>query len=185
MILHLAHFSKPQVRLSTRFFPGPSKPFNSKIMRVTRSTIRALASGQNTPPADVLTAEENLEVNEKKKSVKRKAPAAPKKAPAKKARSQADDASKMPPPLLPAPNGEILKPIPAQGGRKTLVPAKLTFDLEEAKNHLIDADARFEDIFSRMPCRPYERLEQIDPFRYGLCNYSQRRYVTSCLQNFD
>lgn len=182
MILHLAYFSQAQVRLSTRLLPSTSTLFS--MMRVTRSTTRALASGQNTPPADVLTAEESIEVTEKK-SAKRKAPAAPKKAPAKKARSQADDASKMPPPPPPATNGEILKPIPAHGGRKTLVPAKLTFDLEEAKSHLIDADARFEDIFSRMPCRPYERLEQIDPFRYGLCNYSQRRYVTSCLQNFD
>lgn len=174
MILQLAYFSRAQIGLSTRLLPSTSTPFNSKMMRVTRSTTRALASGQNTPPADVLTTEENIEVAEKKKSAKRKAPAAPKKAPAKKARSQVDDASKMPPPPPPAQNGEILKAIPAQGGRKTLVPAKLTFDLEEAKNHLIDADARFEDIFSRMPCRPYERLEQIDPFRYDLRTHSER-----------
>lgn len=185
MILHTAHFLQPQVRFSTRLFPSTPISFNFKMMRVTRSTTRALASGQNTPPADVLTTEENIEVAEKKKSAKRKAPAAPKKAPAKKARSQADDASKMPPPPPPATNGEILKPIPAQSGRKTLVPAKLTFDLEEAKNHLIDADVRFEDIFSRMPCRPYERLEQIDPFRYGLHISLECRFVTWFVQNFD
>ncbi|KXN90617.1 DNA-3-methyladenine glycosylase 1 [Leucoagaricus sp. SymC.cos] len=45
------------------------------------------------------------------------------------------------------------------------VPAKLTFSLEEAKRHLIGVDHRFEDIFDKMVCKPYENLEQFHPFR--------------------
>lgn len=48
-----------------------------------------------------------------------------------------------------------------------VVPAALTFDFQEAKKHLIKADHRFEDLFQRMECKPFERLEQLHPFRYG------------------
>jgi hypothetical protein len=46
-----------------------------------------------------------------------------------------------------------------------LVPAVLSFSLDDAKAHLIRADARFADVFARMPCRPFENLERVDPFR--------------------
>lgn len=46
-----------------------------------------------------------------------------------------------------------------------LLPAVLTFSLDEAKQHLIQADPRFEDLFSRLKCRPWEHLERVDPFR--------------------
>ena len=49
----------------------------------------------------------------------------------------------------------------------TLVPAILTFDFQEAKRHLIQADHRFEDLFQRMTCKPFEQLERVHPFRYG------------------
>jgi len=49
-----------------------------------------------------------------------------------------------------------------------LVPATLTFSLEKAKEHLIRVDHRFEDIFDKMPCKPYENLEQFHPFRLVL-----------------
>jgi len=45
------------------------------------------------------------------------------------------------------------------------VPAVLTFDFEEAKKHLIEVDHRFEDLFSKMECKPFEHLEQVHPFR--------------------
>jgi DNA-3-methyladenine glycosylase II len=47
----------------------------------------------------------------------------------------------------------------------TFLPAKLSFSFHEAKTHLISADPRFEDVFNKMKCRPYEHLERIDPFR--------------------
>ncbi|KAF5385910.1 hypothetical protein D9615_002511 [Tricholomella constricta] len=46
-----------------------------------------------------------------------------------------------------------------------LVPAVLTFSFEDAKQHLISVDHRFEDLFSKMPCKPYEHLETVHPFR--------------------
>lgn len=46
-----------------------------------------------------------------------------------------------------------------------LVPAVLTFDYEEAKKHLIQVDHRFENLFYKMKCKPFEQLEQVHPFR--------------------
>jgi len=46
------------------------------------------------------------------------------------------------------------------------VPAVLSFNYEEAKKHLIEVDHRFEDLFRKMKCKPFEQLEQVHPFRY-------------------
>ncbi|KAJ1304808.1 hypothetical protein OPQ81_005943 [Rhizoctonia solani] len=46
-----------------------------------------------------------------------------------------------------------------------LIPATLTFSFEEAKNHLIKVDGRFESIFRELKCRPFEQLEPVDPFQ--------------------
>jgi len=64
------------------------------------------------------------------------------------------EAAAVPRPLV-KPSGEDLAPLPA----------KLTFSLEDAKSHLINADGRFGDVFSRLPCKPFERVEGIHPFR--------------------
>ena len=57
-----------------------------------------------------------------------------------------------------------ITPIPAADGEE-LVPAVLTFSFESAKDHLISADPRFEEMFKRVSCRPFEHLERVDPFR--------------------
>ena len=59
------------------------------------------------------------------------------------------------PRLLIPPSGEELKPLPTE----------LKFSMEDAKNHLIQADYRFGDFFSRLPCKPFETLEGVHPFR--------------------
>ncbi|TDL24272.1 DNA glycosylase [Rickenella mellea] len=46
----------------------------------------------------------------------------------------------------------------------SLLPAVLSFSFEDAKKHLIKVDSRFEDLFSKLKCRPYEHLERVDPF---------------------
>ncbi|KAL1704113.1 DNA glycosylase [Schizophyllum commune] len=46
-----------------------------------------------------------------------------------------------------------------------ILPAILTFDYAEAKRHLISVDSRFEELFERLPCKPYEHLETVHPFR--------------------
>jgi len=48
---------------------------------------------------------------------------------------------------------------------EAFVPAMLSFDFEEAKQHLIAVDHRFEDLFSRMQCKPFQYLDQAHPFR--------------------
>ena len=60
----------------------------------------------------------------------------------------------VPRPLI-EPSGEELAPLPV----------KLIFSLDDAKNHLIRADHRFRDVFSRLPCKPFESPEEVRPFR--------------------
>jgi DNA-3-methyladenine glycosylase II len=68
----------------------------------------------------------------------------------------------VPRPLI-EPSGEELAPLPA----------KLIFSLEDAKNHLIRADYRFRDLFSRLPCKPFESLEGVHPFRSVLRGHAR------------
>lgn len=46
-----------------------------------------------------------------------------------------------------------------------MIPGKLGFDFDQAKRHLIGVDQRFETLFSRLKCKPFENLEAVDPFR--------------------
>ncbi|TFK75455.1 DNA glycosylase [Pluteus cervinus] len=46
-----------------------------------------------------------------------------------------------------------------------LVPAELMFSFDDARRHLIQADDRFEELFNRMQCKPYQQLESLHPFR--------------------
>ncbi|KAF8345818.1 DNA glycosylase [Amanita rubescens] len=45
------------------------------------------------------------------------------------------------------------------------LPAALKFSFEEGKKHLITVDGRFENLFKRIPCKPFEQLETVHPFR--------------------
>ncbi|KAL5524102.1 hypothetical protein ACEPAG_8275 [Sanghuangporus baumii] len=56
-------------------------------------------------------------------------------------------------------------PVTMTEAPQALLPAVLSFSLDDAKRHLIAADPRFEDLFSRLKCRPFEHLERVDPFR--------------------
>jgi hypothetical protein len=59
----------------------------------------------------------------------------------------------------------VLVPRLAPPEHQALVPAELSFDFEDAKTHLIGVDKRFEEVFARLKCRPFEDLTGIDPFR--------------------
>ncbi|GJJ06104.1 hypothetical protein Clacol_000293 [Clathrus columnatus] len=77
------------------------------------------------------------------------------------------------------PNSEIEKSKPVKKAKVEVVistskltatepqvlPAVLSFSFEAAKQHLIKADSRFQDIFKKLPCRPFEHLERVEPFR--------------------
>jgi len=68
---------------------------------------------------------------------------------------------KEPPPT----NNTDVEPSSASITMNSLVPAVLSFDFELAKNHLVSVDRRFQDLFLKMQCKPFEHLEQLDPFR--------------------
>jgi len=82
----------------------------------------------------------------------------------RKKSSSSSNKSKAKPELVEAPPRRPLARPPSEEDLAPL-PAKLTFSLEDAKDHLIKADRRFGDVFSRLPCKPFERLEGIHPFR--------------------
>ena len=85
------------------------------------------------------------------------APESPTKSQQKKVRAAAERSTIPPDTSALVPNGTDTTP---------LVPAILSFDFDEAKQHLINADARFEDVFAKMQCKPFEQLEQVHPFRW-------------------
>lgn len=80
----------------------------------------------------------------------------------KKARAKAAATSSHPP------TGPVPE-IPTDPDVDTLVPAVLTFSLKAAKEHLIGVDRRFEAIFNKLSCKPYENLEQFHPFQFDFC----------------
>lgn len=45
------------------------------------------------------------------------------------------------------------------------IPATLPFSLDEAKDHLRNADSRFSKLFDLVKCKPYEDTEEVEPFR--------------------
>ncbi|KAG0700712.1 DNA glycosylase [Suillus ampliporus] len=129
-------------------------------MPVTRSATRSVPS---TPVGERNETTTSSVVNSRKRKVVEES-TTPKKTPrAKKSKSSDKNAATPltsdasipppPPPLQNVPEEEIL------------VPAVLTFSFEEAKAHLIRADHRFEDIFAKLKCKPFEFLEQVHPFR--------------------
>ncbi|EJF65257.1 hypothetical protein DICSQDRAFT_159443 [Dichomitus squalens LYAD-421 SS1] len=71
-----------------------------------------------------------------------------------------------------------ITPKPAADGEE-LVPAVLTFSFEVAKNHLISVDPRFEEMFKRVSCKPFEHLERVDPFRGARMQNPGSEIVTS------
>ncbi|KAJ3517214.1 hypothetical protein NLJ89_g655 [Agrocybe chaxingu] len=76
----------------------------------------------------------------------------------KKVSKKEDPSPSAQPVLIPPPDS-------AEGDSDAIVPAVLSFDFEEAKNHLIEADHRFEDLFEKMKCKPFEHLERVRPFQ--------------------
>ena len=54
---------------------------------------------------------------------------------------------------------------PAHLDPNRVIPANLTFDFQQAKEHLTAVDSRFAKVFETLPCRPFENLEPVDPFR--------------------
>ncbi|KAI0743612.1 DNA glycosylase [Daedaleopsis nitida] len=141
------------------------------MQRVTRSATRSATAvaGGGTAVAVVETKTNVTKTNNKRKTTA--ASATPKEPAKKKARATkgssetaktAVDTSVAPP--RPTPPAAAVAPVTTADGQE-LVPAVLTFSFEEAKQHLIGVDPRFEDVFRRVKCKPFEHLERLDPFR--------------------
>ncbi|KAJ7783176.1 hypothetical protein B0H16DRAFT_1357722 [Mycena metata] len=73
------------------------------------------------------------------------------------------------------------KPVQTATSEPEFVPvdAVLTFSFEDAKKHLINADHRFEDVFKRLECKPFQQLEQGPSFSVRLSRLTDYRLVTS------
>ncbi|KAL0955964.1 hypothetical protein HGRIS_002146 [Hohenbuehelia grisea] len=121
--------------------------------RITRSVTRSvskLASGvtQTASATKTSVAKRKTETQSSK--------------PAKKARTKAslpDDAS------VPAAILGSVPPRDVDALEDEPVPAVLSFRFEDARQHLINADERFEDLFNKLKCKPYEHLETVHPFQ--------------------
>ncbi|KAH9935612.1 DNA glycosylase [Fomitopsis serialis] len=103
----------------------------------------------------------------KVKSTKRKVAPSTEKTSRKKTKSKEASEDEPSPPKQPKAVVKLVA-LPLSNAAEdapTLVPAVLTFSFEEAKQHLIGVDGRFEDVFKRLKCRPFEHLESVDPFR--------------------
>ena len=122
------------------------------LFRIARSS---MVSTRSSSGLAALPQETAVASSPKRKAVSD----SPTKSKHKKVRTAAKLATTIPPPdtATLVPNGTDTSP---------LVPAVLSFDFEVAKKHLIDADARFEYVFAKMQCKPFEQLDQVHPFRW-------------------
>lgn len=121
-------------------------------MPATRSATRAAANNVNPPNTDGVV----------QSSPKRKASTAGKAPRSKKPRSNVAEET-------PAATPEIVQILPvippAAGAPPTVLPAALCFSFEDAKGHMIGVDERFQDVFEKNQCKPFEELDRVEPFR--------------------
>ncbi|EJD03373.1 DNA glycosylase [Fomitiporia mediterranea MF3/22] len=127
-------------------------------MPVTRSASRQSSTAANNPPVSggKRKAEPRTKEEVSNGAVKKARGSRAKKA-AKVARD-AENGANSATPIVPA-----IVQVPATPA--TFLPAVLSFSFEDAKQHLVSVDPRFEDLFSKLKCRPFEHLERVDPFR--------------------
>ena len=90
----------------------------------------------------------------KKTRVTRNGPSSPKKGDVKAAGEEPQSA---PPPPAPKVDWSV--------ERLPFLPAALNFSYEDARAHLISVDPRFEAMFEKLACRPFVKLERVEPFR--------------------
>jgi DNA-3-methyladenine glycosylase II len=87
----------------------------------------------------------------KKARSTRKAPSSP-----QKANIEAKEEAQTPPPA-PKVDWSVERP--------PFLPAALNFSYGDARAHLISVDPRFEAMFEKLACRPFIKLERVEPFR--------------------
>ncbi|KAH9931148.1 DNA glycosylase [Epithele typhae] len=133
--------------------------------RVTRSSARIAAAA--------MEVDENVTVVTKSTRTRKRTAPPKQRGPRRslvesiaQAATEAGDANTAAQPVVhPRPPAIPVTALPTEDGEAALVPAILTFSFDEARKHLIDADPRFEEVFRKCTCKPYEELERVDPFR--------------------
>lgn len=137
-------------------------------MPVTRSASGATARAAASKAGITDTSKPPRPAQQAAASTKRKAGTTPKASRKKNQVAAATNATGEPERDETVP--KTTRPVLTQsdGDAPALVPAVLTFSFEDAKQHLIATDPRFEDVFRRLKCKPFEHLERIDPFRCAL-----------------
>ncbi|KAF8973291.1 DNA glycosylase [Flammula alnicola] len=139
---------------------------------VTRRSSARLAARTNFAALDA-AAPQDIVVNPSPKPTARKRKAdAPLAKETKKVTKQ--DAH----PQVPLSSSSAVLPVADEDPETAFVPAILSFNFEEAKNHLIQVDHRFEDLFTKMKCKPFEHLEQEHPFRAQQISWMAARSIT-------
>lgn len=133
------------------------------MMRATRSSAR-LAANACTGPTSSSSSTNDKKLNAPTSAGKRAAEETPEKPEGRK-RARKPPIPSSSTQLVPSATESRYFVASAGDDTDALVPAVLTFSFEEAKQHLINADHRFEDIFNKMACKPFENLEQFHPFR--------------------
>ncbi|KIY64158.1 DNA glycosylase [Cylindrobasidium torrendii FP15055 ss-10] len=133
-------------------------------MPVTRSATRVTAEA--TPAPTSKRKQSNpIAPNGSKKAKPSSTPPEPVPTSKRKAPTSASKNAPKSKPVSVAPIDFVIPQPRADEEHVTLIPAILTFSFEDAKKHLIKADFRFEDLFDKRKCTPFEVLEQIHPFR--------------------
>lgn len=156
----------PKSNLASRFISSRLRVRQSIEMPATRSSARLASQAQ--PPINL--ASDETVVGEK---------------PTRKRKTASEDPLKTQPTKKPARkqkatnHDEIPQREFVDEDEKTkLVPAVLSFDFATAKKHLVEVDHRFGELFKKMPCKPYEVLEQVHPFRYLKAFYYRDHKLT-------
>ncbi|KAJ3735681.1 DNA glycosylase [Lentinula guzmanii] len=127
-------------------------------MPITRSASRATVVGPSNISAEPITPTPRIPTKRKAKENTLTPVTKEKKSRATKTALEVSSVSQ-------AQLDEFQRNLPEPGPAPVLVPAQLTFSFEEAKKHLIDADPRFQILFDRLTCKPFESLETVHPFR--------------------
>ena len=133
-----------------------------QIHNINMPTTRSASRG-----AISTVAPEEPAVAPQPRATKRKASGATVDAEPKAPKKRATKATKSKVESVPAPSTVGFE-IPPVGDAQALelLPAKLTFSFDEAKAHLIKSDSRFADVFARQMCKPFEKLDRVEPFKY-------------------
>jgi DNA-3-methyladenine glycosylase II len=137
---------------------GPSLQLHNTMPPATRASLAATTSLASTFKAGKPSTAGSS--TKRKRTTTSAPPPAPSPSSSKRLKPIASDTS-TPVEVAPLPTFDV------SHTTHDIIPAsELHFDFEHARQHLVRADKRFERVFDRLRCKPFQDLEDVDPFRY-------------------